>query len=385
MEYTESFFKLRSIFNGMENKTAFEDAVEMVRLPFNSESHWQPIMDDFVVNTDDRLGIDVPDSKYFENNHFHYPVFIPVKQKVQNKAIILLHGLNERSWDKYLPWAYFLAQKTGKPVILFPIAFHINRAPAHWNNAKSMALLMDYRKQNFQTNSLTYANVALSTRLTEQPLRFLRSGLQTAEDLMLLIKQLEEGLVPGFGRGTKIDILAYSIGAFISQILLLAYPTKFSDTRLFQFCGGSLFADMNGISRLIMDSLAFERINRYYVHDIHKTLSNFSLFRSLITEFPFGRAFFTMLREENNKKEREEIFHSMANRICTLTLKKDTVITPSGTRKAFGEYESEMVNTIDLPYDYCHEMPFPVSGKTDHAMVDKYFKAIFSEIADFLA
>ena len=61
------------------------------------------------------------DSRIGENYFFEYPVFTPSGKQKQNKAILLLHGLNERNWNKYLTWAEYLCSNTGKPVILFPI------------------------------------------------------------------------------------------------------------------------------------------------------------------------------------------------------------------------------------------------------------------------
>ena len=51
-----------------------------------------------------------------ENRRFTYPVFIPRERRDDRRAILLLHGLNERNWDKYLVWAEYLALNTGKPV-----------------------------------------------------------------------------------------------------------------------------------------------------------------------------------------------------------------------------------------------------------------------------
>jgi len=44
-----------------------------------------------------------------------------------------------------------------------------------------------------------------------------------------------------------------SIGAFLSQVVLMANQKNlFSDSRLFMFCGGSIFRSMFGVSRSIM-------------------------------------------------------------------------------------------------------------------------------------
>jgi hypothetical protein len=97
------------------------------------------------------------DSKIKENINFNYSIFQSykpdkekaIKEKKKDKkkkpkkiksrgVIILLHGLNEKDWTKYLPWAKKLTESTHKTVILFPIAFHMNRAPKEWLDPKFM-------------------------------------------------------------------------------------------------------------------------------------------------------------------------------------------------------------------------------------------------------
>ncbi len=39
----------------------------------------------------------------------------------------------------------------------------------------------------------TFANIALSNRLTEEPMRFFNSGYQTALDIIKLMTQIKEG------------------------------------------------------------------------------------------------------------------------------------------------------------------------------------------------
>ena len=95
------------------------------------------------LSSDEKGGtVQLADNNIIENFSFEYPVFTPSGKFRQDKAILLLHGLNERNWDKYLPWAEFLCLHTGKPVILFPIAFHINRALVTWS--KSDLLILCY-------------------------------------------------------------------------------------------------------------------------------------------------------------------------------------------------------------------------------------------------
>ena len=86
------------------------------------------------------------DAGIAENRRFTYQVFVPVERRDERKAILLLHGLNERNWDKYHHWAEYLALNTGKPVILFPIAFHMNRGPSAWLNPRSMNRVAETRR-----------------------------------------------------------------------------------------------------------------------------------------------------------------------------------------------------------------------------------------------
>ncbi|MDC7124719.1 MAG: DUF6051 family protein, partial [Spirochaetales bacterium] len=67
------------------------------------------------------------DRSIAENNKFRIPVLIPSTKSKNKKATFLIHGLNEKHWDKYLPWAVRIMEETSSPVILFPIAFHMNR------------------------------------------------------------------------------------------------------------------------------------------------------------------------------------------------------------------------------------------------------------------
>jgi hypothetical protein len=116
------------------------------------------------------------------------------------------------------------------------------------------------------TKLSTFVNVALSTRMTVSPQRFMLSGYQTAVDLSVLIRQIREGSIPGIDAGGPADIFAYSIGALVTQVMMLSKPSPLpDDSRIMLFCGGSTFGLMNGTSKLIMDSRAFEMLLSFYL------------------------------------------------------------------------------------------------------------------------
>lgn len=387
MDYTRKYFELRQLFRKVNSYAPIDEFAELRILKFASENERSSIFDETERSNEDLLSLGMPDSHFTGNNHFNYPVIVPSKGgSVHDKAIILLHGLNERFWDKYLPWAYYLALYTKRPVILFPLSFHMNRAPEEWSNPKTMAPFLDIRKNMLRTEDLTFVNLALSCRLTSEPLRFMRSGYQSAVDLIRLSRQIEQGENTLFKKGTKPDFFAYSIGAFVSQILLLANPDGlFDNTRFFLFCGGSFFKDMCGVSRFIMDKAAFDCINTFYTNSIDSTIQQKIALAMFLNENALGKAFYAMLKEENNKQYREERFLRLSRNLYALALKKDKVIPSSGISSAlvFDACCNERVDELDFPFDYTHETPFPISGKIDKNIVDYWFGEVFTRAAGF--
>lgn len=324
----------------------------------------------------------IPDNSIQENKSFAYTIFAPAGKGKRNKAILLLHGLNERSWEKYLTWAEYLAQQTGKPVILFPIAFHMNRTPSTWSNPRMAISWANQRKQEIKDGSnSTFANVALSYRLSKNPLRFYASGRESIYNLWQLVTEIKEGRHPLFQEDTSINIFAYSIGVLLSQVLLLANPDKlFSDTRLFMFCGGSIFSEMNGNARDIMDQEAFERLQQYYKNDF---LDQTSLPHSFKNDF-LEQAFRAMIRPDILQEYRESFFHKACNRVRGISLKKDVVMPTGGILKALGKISGKILEEIDFPFPYTHQIPFPIRPSKDAPLINQSFRHVFDKAASFL-
>jgi pimeloyl-ACP methyl ester carboxylesterase len=326
----------------------------------------------------------IPDEAIRENLSFSYPVFKSSNPAKNKQAIILLHGLNERSWSKYLVWAYFLTLHTGRPVILFPIAFHMNRSPEAWGNPRVMSSILTARKQRLgEVPMSSFANVALSERLCEDPLRFFTSGQQSAADLVQLTKQLSNGGHPLFEKGTTVDLFAYSIGAFLAQILLLGNPGGlYSDSRLFLFCGGAFFDQMDGVSKLIMDQQAFDKLRHFYINELDQEMNRSELLKNSMNKTEMGQSFLAMLSVNNLKAFREDVFQKLKHRIQAVTLLKDKVIPATGILQAMNRFVN--VEVMDFPYMYSHENPFPLMSGTDSILVDNSFNKIFSKAAAFL-
>ncbi len=212
MEYTKKFNELKNVFNPDIKEILIPGSdIKIVNDRFASD----PVSIDCSSESDRLIA---------ENNNFSYPIFVPSDCR-SNKVIFLFHGLNERSWVKYLVWAYYLAENTGSYVVLFPISFHINRSPVSWKDPRAMVPVVNERKIRYGvTEMASFANIALSNRLTEDPMRFLNSGRRTIADIVHLMNMIKNGKHSVIPSGSRVNIFAYSIGAFLAEIIMMGNP-----------------------------------------------------------------------------------------------------------------------------------------------------------------
>ncbi len=326
--------------------------------------------------------LQIADKDVEENNHFIYSVFKPANLPAVHKTILLLHGLNEREWYKYLPWAEALVRKTNSAVILFPIAFHMNRAPVEWSNPRLMIHVAAERKKLFPgLSTCSFANTAISHRLQFAPQRLLLSGVQSFLDIVQLIREIRKGLIPVIDKNTDFNIFGYSIGVFLAEILLMANPSGLlGNSGLFAFCGGAVLDNSYPVSRVILDSEALKEVSRYYnnflkghyqgdkaIHLIEK--QNGEMLES----------FKIMLRYNRYRKKRKSIFLKLADRVTSLTLKNDRVMPPQSVTKIL--QGSNLV--LDFPYAYSHENPFPLISDISDS-VEHSFKTVMDKASTFL-
>jgi hypothetical protein len=233
------------------------------------------------------------------------------------------------------------------------------------------------------------ANIALSNRLTEDPMRFFNSGYQTSEDIVKLMSMIRDGrheLIPG---GSKVNIFAYSIGAFLAQIILMGNPENlFSESKLFMFCGGSVFSNMHGTSKLIMDSLAYDKVFNFYLEDFEKEIKGKSPLVDFLCSSRIGMAFRSMIDLGRFRKFRENRLTGLKDQIRSIALLKDAIIPADGIVKTLN-YKSQSlsssVEVTDFPYPYTHENPFPLFNSILSHSVDSAFERLFAAAGLFLA
>jgi hypothetical protein len=386
--------KLNKLFSFEKENLVDDSKIEMIPLHFSERLGKEDT---------DSLQIGMPstdfcannETKIAENREFDYVIFKPqtsgeeadINTGGSKECIILLHGLNERSWEKYLTWAEDLAINCNRPVILFPMAFHMNRTPTSWCAPRIMMPWSAKRRVLFAgVNNSTFCNVALSSRLSICPQRFYVSGRESVYNIAQLARDIRDGkiLYDGkkiFSQDCRIDFFAYSVGALLSQIVLISNPDdNFSNSKLCTFCGGSIFNDMDGNSKDIVDSEAFEKIKNYYCTEFIKTCGDFihDAYKSLITP-------------ECLKQERESFFTKAHSRIKMLTLKKDKVIPTFGALHAVGINNTGLVEEMDFPFEYSHQIPFPAPHSASLKMkellpdtVYKSFRCVFDAAERFL-
>ncbi len=333
--------------------------------------------------------VNVKDNSVAENLSFDYQILTPKNAGKLKKVIFLFHGFNEKSWDKYMPWGAALAERLNCGIVLFPLAFHMQRAPMTWSDKRKMFDLSNKRKEQFPNiiNS-TLSNAAISIRMQSLPQRFIWSGLQTYYDVIQLIESIKKGESEWIDSDFTFDIFAYSIGGFLGEILLLSnYKNYFVNSKLCLFCSGPVFNRLSPVSKFILDSEANVALYSYLVEHFEAFLSKDSYLNHFMNgQHVEGMVFHSMLEFKRLREYRESLFKQFENQIYAIGLKKDTVIPPfeiiNTLNGAFRDINIK-VDTMDFPFTYSHETPFPTKKDLD-GVIDKAFNEVFDRYCMFL-
>ena len=231
----------------------------------------------------------------------------------------------------------------------------------------------------------SFANIALSNRLTEDPMRFFKSGYQTVTDIVKLASDIKNGKHPIVPKTGNINIFAYSIGAFLAEIIMMGNPENlFSSGKLFIFCGGSVFSNMRGASKLIMDKRAFDRVYNFYLNDFEKTIKGKSALTDYLSTSSVGIAFRSMIDLGRLRAFRENMFRRLRDQVRTIILAKDLIIPSKGVVATLSQYSKDSLKVWDFPFSYSHENPFPLLSSPLSKKVDYWFERVFAEAALFL-
>lgn len=333
--------------------------------------------------------INTVDAGIEENLHFRYHVLMPEGMDKAGGIVMMFHGFNEKYWHKYLPWAAHIVSRTGKAVVLFPIAFHMNRAPALWSEPRPMSRVSKDRRERYPSIiSSSLSNVAISTRLHNKPERFLWSGLESYHDVMDFVEGIKRGEHPAVRAEADIDFCSYSIGTFLGEIIMMTNKKGyFSSSRYATFCGGPVFNRLSPVSKYILDSEANVRLYSYLVEHLESHMKSNPLLNSFLSgNYAEGVNFRSLLSYRDNLEYREDAFRSFSDRFYAVALAKDAVVPPYEVINTLRGSRQDIpirVDVLDYPYAYRHEDPFPANARIADA-VDGQFRATFDRISDFL-
>ena len=395
MSYFDDYARLSAAFStltsGSSDSVLAGESIEITRFPFSSVQ-----TADLFASEESLPGVFGPNSAHLlatgdlavqENLHFDYFVVRAPSTRRSSGALFLLHGLNEKSWEKYLPWAKLLALMTGKAVILFPIAFHMNRAPAEWSDPRAMMRVAAERRAAYPGEaSISFVNAALSSRLQFGPQRLFSSGLQTYGDVVGLVDQIRSGTHPLFGRAPTVDFFGYSIGAFLTEILLMQNPSNlFGSSHAVLFCGGTTLGSMSPVSRYIMDGEASREVAGYYERQLKDEDARSGFLAKVVYRMQsLGTLFLSMLFNDKLKGYRDARLASVGNRLQAIALRQDRVMpAPRVTETLEIARTSARVTLLDFPFPYAHEQPFPLLDRF-RKEIDEAFDLVFRRAAQTL-
>jgi hypothetical protein len=325
--------------------------------------------------------------KYNENKNFRFPVYLKPGANPPDNVIVLFHGLNESSWDKYHPWALKLLKDTGWPVILFPMSFHINRRPAEWSAPRMMNAISKDRVSIFpRIKDSSFVNAAISTRLHFIPELFFWSGYRSFNDVIKLAGMIRNGFFDFIRNDVNINFFGYSIGAFLTEHLLMIEKELLGDSRAVLFCGGPTMDLMYPASRYIYDTETGKSMTGFYVNDFEKSVNSDPYLEKFFSrDVPEANVFRSMLNIDSLPDFRDKNLTELKDRIYAVALTKDSVIPPDSVRKTLNGCRSATgikIDELNADLDYDHISPFP-PGEKIRKETDEFFTKVFDKAAGF--
>lgn len=406
MSYIYLHEKLKSAFARIEDESVCDDLSITIRkkdfvstyaklLPgapsyfckvHGEEFDEEQTVQDITVN---HPAIAINDYNITSNISFPYYVMRNADSEDSKGAIFLFHGLNEKNWDKYLPWAYELVKKTDKAVIMFPIAFHMERAQSAWSDFRLMRMVAKERASKPGNAESSFVNAAISERLQANPERIFWSGLQTYMDFTVLLRTIRSGLIEGISANAGIDFFSYSIGSILALILLMANAgSDINDSRLFIFCGGATLDRMYPISRYIMDMKACIAVQNFYEEQLNKDFAGKKRLGHYLSDLHFEQSYFkAMLTYRHFRELREKRLKQIYERIHAITLVKDEIVPPHevlNTLKGGFRDINTKVDVLDFEFPYNHATPFPLTEKYKDR-VNEAYSLVMDKACGFLA
>jgi hypothetical protein len=318
------------------------------------------------------------DCEIKDNLDFRYPLLrghLPAGDATRSRhLIILLHGLNERSYSKYVPWAYQLWRATGAAVALFPLSFHVNRVEPNWG--RQIKQYTARRHEVARNENVHGFNCVLSERLDLHPERFFWGGLQSYGDVVQLVRQIRAGEHAHIDPEAQIDLLGYSAGGYLSLGLMLGDEEGlFKDSRAVLFASGAVLRSTHLSTRLIMDMACEISLMKLYVRFTQRLAT--PRLAHWLEQHEEGRWFRALFGEEGERGALEARLKEIAPRLLAIANSNDEVI-PAGavlnTMQGLHRDTGVRVETLALGV---HEHPFVCP---DYQQKDRRFITEFLDV-----
>jgi len=292
-----------------------------------------------------------------ENLDFRYPLLRErgAGTRRARRVVLLLHGLNERSFTKYVPWAHQLWRATGAAVALFPLSFQVNRVLPQWGRQVDQHLA---RRRALARNQDVHGfNCVISERLDAYPERFFWGGLQSYGDVVDLVREIRAGRHPHVDPEAQVDLVGYSAGGYLALALLLVDDSGlFGESRAVIFESGAALRATNMSSRFIIDHACEVSLMKLYVRFTGR-LANARLSHWL-REHDVGRWFRALCGDESERPRLEARLRELAPRLLGVSNRNDEVIpAPAILNTLQGLHRDTGVRIEELSLGV-HEHPF---------------------------
>jgi hypothetical protein len=211
--------------------------------------------------------------------------------------------------------------------------------------------------------------------------------VETFYDVRKLGLQINRGNHPLFRSEAKMDVFAYSIGAFLSEILFISNPENlFSGSKLFVFAGGPTFDTMQGTSRYIMDLKAFRSLLTLKRKKKLKQVFHYLASLGLPDFDNTWAGFYAMMYMRKGRKYRNDWLNRKSGDLWIAALKKDRVMPAKKIVKTYKRTDKEhqpRIDIIDFPYPYTHENPFPFNNEKDLELVLRSLNLVIDKATMF--
>jgi pimeloyl-ACP methyl ester carboxylesterase len=339
------------------------------------------------------------DSELEPNNRFRYPLIREHSRggnpPRHHHALILLHGLNEGTFSKYIPWAHQLWSRLEVPIILFPLAFHMNRVLPAW--ASLQTEIFERRSRLPDNDSAHRYNAVISERLGTHPARFFWGAVQTYLDLVDLVREIRSGRHPHFAPDARVDLLGYSAGGYFTLLLLMDDPERlFRDSRGVVFASGVPIRDLDLASPLILDLTAEVALMKLFVKNVAPPSS--PRMQHWFEHHGEGRWMRTLCGSKHARAQLENRFRELAPRLMGIANTNDEVVPVGAMLNMLqGVKRDTGVPVLELEMGV-HENPFSAASYEkgrpgrklitdffDEATYGKVFQQFIDAIANHLA